>query len=79
MAATNQKIKDFFALSGNNPALTNAQIAKLATALGDRIHDDNSDATPDELVDFIYQEVRNPTIYFNRDKDAAVARDAVTF
>ncbi len=79
MAATTQNLKDFFALSGNNPTVTNAKLARLAAALGARIHEDGSEATSDELVDFVYQELKNLTIYHEQDQAASTARAGVTF
>ena len=79
MAANNTDIKNFFSLTGNNPAVTNGQLTRLAEALGARINDDGSPASQDQLVDFVYQELKNLTIYYNQDKGAATARAGVTF
>ncbi len=79
MVATNQKIKDFFALTGNNPIVTNEQLTKLAEAVGARVNRDESPVDADGLVDFIYQELRDITIHHNANKDAQAARAAVTF
>ena len=79
MAVTNQDIKNFFARSGNNPAVTNPQLTRLAKALGARINEDGSNATPDQLVDFMYQELKNMVIYHEQDVAATTARAGVTF
>ena len=79
MAATNQKIKDFFALSGNNPTVTAGQLTKLVDAIGAAINEDGSPATPDQLVDYVYQELKNLAIYHDQDTEAATARSGVTF
>ena len=79
MAATNQKIKDFFALTGNNPTVTAGQLSKVIEALGATINEDHSSATADQLVDYVYQELKNLTVYYNQDKKTATARAGVTF
>ena len=79
MAATNQKIKDFFALTGNNPAVTAGQLTKVSEAIGATINEDGSPATADQLVDYVYQELKNLAIYHNQDLEAATARSGVTF
>jgi hypothetical protein len=79
MAASNQDIKDFFALSGNNPAVTNPQLVKLAAAVGKEANEDGSPATPDQFVDAAYTYYRNLTIYNEQDEAARSARSAVEF
>ena len=56
MAATNQAIKDFFALTGNNPVVTNSQLQDVSTWLDSQLGQTGSDA--DDLLDFIYTTVR---------------------
>ncbi len=53
MAATNQNIKDFFALTGSNPPVTNDQLTDLA----DWLSSVTGEATPnaDSVVDYIYK------------------------
>jgi hypothetical protein len=60
MPATNQNIRDLFALTGNNPTVTNGQLTRL-------------------LVDFVYQGLKNITIYCSQDKAVQTARARVTF
>ena len=79
MAATNTDVRNFFALTGNNPNVTNTKLTRMAAALGARIHEDGSPATPEELVDFLYQELKNIVVYHEQDRAAATARSAVTF
>lgn len=65
MAATNQNLKDFFALSGNNPALTNAQL----TDLSDWLTDHNGLSVPadvDDIVDYLYDTLRQQVISYKR-------------
>ncbi len=79
MAATNTDIKNFFALTGNNPAMTNAKLTRLAAAVGARINEDGTPADAGQLVDFVYQELKNITIYHEQDAAASTARAGVTF
>ena len=53
MAATAQNLKDFFALTGNNPAVTNDHLTQLSEWLQDVVGLDAL-ATADEAVDYIF-------------------------
>ena len=79
MAATAKHIKDFFALSGNNPAITTPELNRLAATVGKEVNEDKSPATPDQFVDAVYNYYRNLTIYAEQDEAAAAARAAVVF
>ena len=79
MAATNTDVKNFFALTGNNPNVTNAQLTRLAAAVGARVNQDGTPADAGQLVDFIYQELKNITIYHEQDAAASTARAGVAF
>lgn len=64
MPATAQDIIDFFALSGNNPTVTNAHLQRVgdwATA----IYGIES-PTPDDLVDILFQFLRQNVISYER-------------
>ncbi|KKN67782.1 hypothetical protein LCGC14_0458150 [marine sediment metagenome] len=52
MSATAQNIKDFFALTGNNPAVENNQLTALSAWFSD--HTGIETPTPDDFVDYIY-------------------------
>ena len=52
MAATAKDLKDFFALTGNNPPVTNGQLLSLAAWFTDRTGTES--LTPDDFIDFIY-------------------------
>lgn len=54
MAASNQDLKNFFALSGNNPTMTNAKLTKLAAWLTLKKTAPVS-ATADDVVDHLYE------------------------
>ena len=79
MAATANDIKNFFALTGNNPVVTNGHLNRLAAAVGKEVNEDRSPATPDQFVDAIYQYYRNQTIYSEQDDAAQAARSGVEF
>ncbi len=64
MAATSQDLKDFFALSGNNPPVTDAQLDKVQDWLDDVRGLTNS--TPDDLVDYIYQAIKEQVLAHQR-------------
>jgi len=71
MASTNENLKDFFALSGNNPTLTDAQLIKIRDwldfAIGPKDEDGNSrTSTSDDLVDWLYQIVKSNTIKYSK-------------
>ncbi len=53
MTTTNKNLKDFFALTGNNPPVTNDQLTDLAAWLSSA----TGEATPsaDSVVDYIYK------------------------
>ena len=63
MAATAQDIKDFFALSGNNPPVTNAQLVSLDDWLKGIT---GGDGGADELVDYLYEMLRQQVISHKR-------------
>ena len=79
MAATNQNIKNFFALSGNNPAVTNGQLTRLAAAMQAKYAGEGVTVDADWLVDWIYQQLKNETIYHEQDEAASTARAGVRF
>jgi hypothetical protein len=64
MAATNQNIKDFFALTGNNPAVTNQQLTDTSVWLDSVIGGTGS--TADDLVDFIYKTIKQQVVSYKR-------------
>ena len=64
MAATNQDIKDFFALSGNNPAVTNGQLATLAEWFTSITSIASPDA--DDFVDYLYDTLRQQVVAYTR-------------
>lgn len=70
MAATNQDIKDFFALSGNNPAVTNPQLLRVQAWVRWQAGL-NHDPDPDDLVDYLYSYVRDSVVEFEK-RTAAV-------
>jgi len=64
MAATNQNIKDFFALTGNNPTVTNQQLLNVQKWLDDAEGLENSDAN--DLIDYLYESIKNQVISHKR-------------
>jgi hypothetical protein len=62
MAATAKDIKDFFALSGNNPAVTNTQLVSLDAWLEDHTGETGADA----LIDYWYKTLREQVISHKR-------------
>ncbi len=64
MAATNKDIKDFFALSGNNPAVTNGQLSDLAAWFTSITSIESP--TPDDFVDHIYKTLKGQVISHKR-------------
>ena len=62
MPATAQNLKDFFALSGNNPPVTNAQL----TALNDWLTDMTDKSGADGLVDHVYETLKQQVISHKR-------------
>ena len=65
--ATKQDIKDFFALTGNNPPVTNAQLLSIEDFLSDRLTVPTM-VTEDTLIDYIYQILREQVISHKRTK-----------
>jgi hypothetical protein len=70
MAATNQSIKDFFALSGNNPNVTNAQLVEVADWMKAVTSWEEGDPDPDAdtLVDLLYADLRAKVTHWLRDQ-----------
>lgn len=64
MAATNQDLKDFFALTGNNPPVSNAQLQDLADWLSE--HAGIETPTANDVVDFVYKTFREQIVAFKR-------------
>lgn len=60
MAATPQDIKAFFALSGNNPEVTNGQLTKVRAWLSSATGKENPDE--DDLVDHIYKTLKDQAV-----------------
>lgn len=60
MPATGQDIKDFFALSGNNAAVTNGQLVRVQTWMNS-IGVANSDG--DDLVDHLYEYLKESVLH----------------
>lgn len=65
MPATNQNLIDFFALTGNNPSVTNQQLTDLSDWLTDHIGLD-APADADDVVDYIYKTFREQVIAHKR-------------
>jgi hypothetical protein len=63
--ATNQTVKDFFASSGNNPEVSNTQLTKISDWLTEHKGLD-APATADDLVDYIYQTLREQVLAHRR-------------
>jgi len=61
--ATAQDIKDFFALTGNNPALTDAQLGLVQSWLSEQ---KGSAAGPDDLIDAMFNTVKEQAVSFKR-------------
>ena len=78
MAATNDDIKNFFKLSGNNPNITNAQLVKIqdwmkaVTSWRAEDEDGNSNPPPDAdaLVDLLYRDLRYKVTTWLKDQKA---------
>ncbi len=68
MSATAQNIKDFFALSGNNPPVTNDQLTDLAAWFSD--HTGTENPTPDDFIDYIYTMFSQQVISHKRSTSA---------
>lgn len=77
MAATSQNLKDFFALSGNNPAVTDGQLQSVSDWLTDNLGLNNvvdvlgvptlpPPADADDLVDYFYRHVREQVLNYKR-------------
>lgn len=64
MPATNQNLKDFFALTGNNPAVTNAQLQAISD--WHAAHTGTEDPTPDDIIDGIYTTLKQQVISHKR-------------
>lgn len=64
MAATNDDLKAFFALSGNNAPVTNAQLTKLSAWFTD--HTGKETPTPDDFIDYIYTTFQQQVISHQR-------------
>ena len=79
MAATSQDIKDFLALSGNNPNVSNTKMTRLKAALGAKINLDGSPAEEDQLVDYVYQHLVDLTVRHEKEAAAKAAESGVTF
>ena len=62
MPASPQDIKDFFALTGSNPPVTNSQLLKLDAWLEDHTGESGSGA----LVDYLYTMLKQQAISHQR-------------
>ena len=62
--ATSQDLKDFFALTGNNPVVTDSQLLDVQAWLDHELGKTGSDA--DALVDFIYRTIRTHVRTYKR-------------
>lgn len=78
MAATNQDLKDFFALTGNNPAITNEQLTRLQDAMAAGFIDPPT-IDADWLVDRIYEYLVGVVLEQEKADAATAARAEVTF
>ena len=65
MPATDQDIKDFFALTGNNPNFTNTRLAKVTDWLKATTGKDSVDA--DDVVDYLFDELRAKVTHWLQD------------
>lgn len=65
MPATNQDLKDFFAFTGNNPAVTNGQLQSVSDWLTEH-KGLETPADADDLVDFLYESLRQQVVSFKR-------------
>lgn len=64
MAQTVQGLKDFFDSTGNNPVITNQQLTELNSWFSS--HTGIANPTPDDLVDFIYNMLREQVVNYKR-------------
>ncbi len=70
MAATNDDIKNFFKLSGNNPNVTNAQLAKINDWMKAVTPQEEAGPDPnaDTLVDLLYADLRAKVTHWLKDQ-----------
>ena len=71
MAATSQNLKDFFALTGDNPTVTNAQLQSVSDWLTEALGLDSA-AGADDLVNYIYDMLAQQVVAYKR-RHAATA------
>lgn len=70
MAATNQDIKDFFALNTSLPEVTSAHLLRFQAALEtQRYGEDGAEADADDAVDWLY---RHAKAFVNQQTENAV-------
>ena len=65
MASTNQNLKDFFALTGDNPSVTNSQLQDVGDWLTSHLNLD-SPATTDDVINYVYSTFRDQVLAFKR-------------
>ncbi len=63
--ASTQDLRDFFASSGNNPPVTNGQLAKLSAWLTEHMGL-SAPATADDFVDYVYNSAREQVVAHQR-------------
>lgn len=70
MAATNDDIKNFFALSGNNPTITNARFAKISDWMKAVTGWEAGDPEPGAgtLVDLLYADLEGKVKHWLKDQ-----------
>jgi len=74
MAATNQSIKDAFALSGNKPAVTNGHLTRLQAVVDDELGITGS--TADDFWDATYEYWKGRVLHREDSIAADVAQNA---
>jgi len=71
MAATNQSIKDAFALSGNKPDVTNSRLVRLQIFIDSELGITGS--TADDFWDYVYEDLKDRVLA----RELSIAQDQV--
>ena len=79
MPASNDNIKNFFALTGNNRTLTADRMTRVRAAMQAKYGSDDVTVDATWLVDWLFGLLKSEVIYHEQDVAASAARSAVDF
>ena len=79
MPASNDNIKNFFALTGNNGTLNPARMTRVRSALQAKYGGEGVTVDADWVVDWLFGLLKSEVIHHEQNVAASAARSAVDF